>query len=332
MPSSAEAAPSSAATLSAFGRLGFGAANAGNLFSAISDEDAQALFAAAWEAGVRHFDTSPHYGLGLSEERLGAFLQTKPREEFHLSTKVGRILVPNEQYAGERDPFVQFDVPATRRRIVDYSADGVRRSVEDSLARLGLDRIDTLYVHDPEQHGEENTAPNLESGIPAVCALRDEGVVVSAGVGTGSVEAARIAAHIGGIDVIMLAGRYTLLEQPAHPALLDDCRRAGIGIVNTAQFNSGLLATPTPSRDSHYEYSAVPDEQFDRAVRLAQVCSTHGVELPTAALQFGLQNPQVVAVVMGAARADQVKQNAARMAAGVPDQLWIDLREQGLIP
>lgn len=321
-----------ATSLAEFGALGLGGANAGNLFTAISDEEARTLFEAAWDAGIRHFDTSPHYGLGLSEERLGAFLQTKPRDEFHLSTKVGRLLVPNEEYRGERDPFEQFDVPATRRRVVDYSEAGVRRSVEDSLQRLGLDRIDTLYVHDPEQHGEQNTIGNLESGIPAVCALRDEGLVVRAGVGTGSVEAARVAARIGGIDLFMLAGRFTLLEQPAHPELLDDCRRAGIGVVNTAPFNSGLLATPNPGRELHYEYGAVPDRQLKRAQELARVCTAHGVELPTAALQFGLQYSQVVAVMSGAGDAAQVRQNVARMDEKIPRSLWEDLLDRQLIP
>lgn len=321
-----------ARSLAEFGTLGFGGANLGNLFTAISDEDAMELLYAAWDAGIRHFDTSPHYGLGLSEERLGAFLRTKPRNEFHLSTKVGRLLVPNEDYAGERDPFEQFDVPATRRRVVDYSEPGVRRSVEDSLQRLGMDRIDTLYVHDPEQHGQQNTRGNLEAGIPAVCALREEGVVVRAGVGTGSVEAARMAAAIGGIDLFMLAGRFTLLEQPAHPDLLDDCRRAGIGIVNTAPFNSGLLATANPGRELHYEYGAVPDRQLQRAQQLAAVCAEHGVDLPTAALQFGLQHPQVVAVMMGAGNADQVRQNVARMSHEIPRSLWEDLQDRQLIP
>ncbi|WP_298747053.1 aldo/keto reductase [uncultured Serinicoccus sp.] len=319
-------------SLSTFGRLGLGAANAGNLYTAMSDEDAVALFDAAWEGGVRHFDTAPHYGLGLSEERLGAFLRTKPREEFHLSTKVGRLLVPNEAFSGQGDPFDHFVVPATRRRVVDYSSDGVRRSVEDSLERMGLDRIDTVYVHDPEQHGAERTLPHLESAVPAVCRLREDGVVAHAGVGTGTVAAARAAAAIGGVDLLMLAGRYTLLEQPAHPELIDECASAGIGIVNTAQFNSGLLASPTPARDAHYEYAEVPEDKHRRAVRLAEVCAAHDTELPAAALQFGLQHPQVVAVVMGAATGDQVRQNLARMRAPVPEQLWSDLRAEGLIP
>lgn len=157
-------------------------------------------------------------------------------------------------------------------------------------------------------------------------------MVVRAGVGTGSVEAARVAARIGGIDLFMLAGRFTLLEQPAHPELLDECRSAGIGIVNTAPFNSGLLATPNPGRELHYEYGAVPDRQLQRAQQLADVCATHAVELPTAALQFGRQSSQVVAVVMGAATAEQVRQNVARMGEQVPVALWDDLRDQGLIP
>lgn len=321
-----------AQSLSRYGRLGLGSANAGNLFTPMSDEDAHALFKAAWDAGVRHFDTAPHYGLGLAEKRLGEFLRTKPRQEFHLSTKVGRILVPNEEFAGEPDPFGHFAVPATLRRVADYSEQGVRRSLEDSLERMGLDRVDTVYVHDPEQHGAENTRPFLESAVPAVRALRDEGVVDLVGVGTGSVEAARMAVAIGGIDVIMLAGRYTLLEQPAHPDLLEECRAAGVGIVNTAQFNSGLLATPEPSRASHYEYADVPEDKFQRARRLAAVCREHGTELPTAALQFGLRHPQVVAVVAGAADADQARETIARIHEPVPESLWAALREEGLIP
>ncbi len=315
-----------------FGRLGLGSANAGNLFTAMSDQDAHELFAAAWEAGVRHFDTAPHYGLGLAEERLGAFLQTKPREEFLLSTKVGRLLVPNEEFAGESDPFEQFAVPATRRRVVDYSADGIRASLEGSLTRLGLDRVDTLYVHDPEQHGAEHTLPFLQSAVPAVCALREEGLVTHAGVGTGSVTAARAAVALGGLDLLMLAGRYTLLEQPAHPELLAECRQAGVGIVNTAQFNSGLLATPEPGADAHYEYGPVPTAHLQRAQRLAQVCREHGTELPTAAQQFGLQHPQVVAVVAGAGDAAQARQTIARLDQPVPADLWDALRQEGLIP
>lgn len=323
---------SRAAAVSAYGLLGLGSANAGNLYQAMSDEQADDLFAAAWAGGIRHFDTAPHYGLGLAEERLGAFLQTVPREEFTISTKVGRRLEDNPDFAGERDPFAQFDVPATRRRVVDYSPEGIRRSLEDSLTRMGLDRVDTLYVHDPEQHGLENTVPNLESAIPAVCALRDEGLVARVGVGTGSVNAARHAVALGGIDVLMLAGRYTLLEQPAHPELLHECRGQGVGVVNTAQFNSGLLATPWPHRDAHYEYAAVPAEKLQRAVRLAEICGHHGVALPTAALQFGLQHPQVVAVVMGAATAAQVQENIARIRQPVPAELWAELRQEGLIP
>lgn len=321
-----------AQSLVRFGRLGLGSANAGNLFTAMTDQDAHELFAAAWNAGVRHFDTAPHYGLGLAEERLGAFLQTKPREQFHLSTKVGRLLVPRADFAGEPDPVGHFAVPATRRRVIDYSADGIRQSVEDSLTRLGLGRVDTIYVHDPEQHGDNHTIPFLQSAVPAVVRLRDEGLVAHAGVGTGSVEAARVAVGLGGLDLVMLAGRYTLLEQPAHPDLLEECRQAGVGIVNTAPFNSGLLATPDPDVGSHYEYGPVPPEQLQRAGRLAAVCRAHGTELPTAALQFGLQHPQVVAVVTGAATAGQARETITRIDQPVPAALWEALRQEGLIP
>lgn len=322
----------SAADIPSYGRLGFGSANAGNLYTAISDDAAHLLFQEAWDCGLRHYDTAPHYGIGLAEERLGAFLSAQPRAEYHLSTKVGRILVPNEDFRGEPDPFDHFDVPATRRRIVDYSASGVRRSLEGSLERMGVGRVDTLYIHDPEHLGAEHTRANLEAALPGAIALREEGLVTSVGVGTGSVDAAQTALEIGGLDIIMLAGRLTLLEQPAYPRLVSTCAEQGVGIVNTAQFNSGLLATASPSSRSTYEYQAAPQDKLDRAVALAKICQSHGVELPAAALQYGFQHAPVVAVVMGAATPEQVRQNAERMDQRVPEELWADLRQQGLIP
>jgi D-threo-aldose 1-dehydrogenase len=194
------------------GPLGFGGANVGNLWSAMSDDEAWALLEAAWDGGIRYFDTAPHYGLGLSERRLGAFLATKPREEFVLSTKVGRLLRPSPSTAHLLDDANNFVVPADLRRVWDFSRDGVRRSVEESLQRLGLDAVDVLYLHDPEEFGLDAA---LASGIPAAVELREEGAVTAVGVGSKSTAALAAAVRTGALDLLMVAGRLTLLEQPA---------------------------------------------------------------------------------------------------------------------
>lgn len=325
------AAPQPLSDLSRFGRLGMGSANAGNLFTAMTDEQAHALFAAAWEAGIRHFDTAPHYGIGLAEERLGAFLREQPREEFYVSTKVGRLLedLPPDDRRPDDDIFA---VTATRRRVADYTPDGVRRSLEDSLVRMGLDRVDGLYIHDPEHLGDGRAADHIDTATPGLVALRDEGLVSRIGLGSEDVAADLHAARAGVIDTLMLPGRWTLLEQPAVPELVEACRTAGIAILATSPFNSGLLASDPPRRDSHYAYGEVPEERLAHAERLAEVCHRHGVDLPTAALHYAPTDPVCAAVVIGAAEPDQVRQNAARMAAEVPDALWQELRAEGLIP
>jgi D-threo-aldose 1-dehydrogenase len=301
------------------GRLGHGAANVGNLYRPMSDEDARAVLDAAWDAGVRYFDTAPHYGLGLSERRLGAFLATRPRGEYVVSTKVGRLLRPSPDTADRLDDENQFAVPASLRRVWDFSADGVRASLEESLERLGLDAVDILFLHDPDEH---DLAPDIASGVPALAALRDEGLVGAIGIGSKSTEALVRAVRTGALDLAMAAGRYTLLEQ-AHDVVAA-CRDTGTGIVAAAIFNSGLLSTPQPG--GRYEYGAVPAERLERARRIAGVCERHGVTLPEAALQFPLREPAVRSVVVGAASAEQVRENARRMAAEIPEALWDELR------
>lgn len=318
------------AELTSFGRLGFGSANAGNLFQPMTDDESFALFEAMWEVGIRHFDTAPHYGAGVAEERLGAFLRTKPRDEYHLSTKVGRLLVPVDQPG--IDPDSEFVLTETRRRVLDYSRDGVRRSLAESLERLGLDRIDTLYIHDPEDGGEHLVADRVATAIPACAELRDEGVVSAIGVGSCSVPTLQVGVDHGGLDLLMVAGGFTLLTHPAHPRLVETSAATGVRLVATAPFNSGLLATHPPRRDSHFAYGDVPEEQFVRAVELADICQRHGVELPTAALHFPLQYDGVVAVVSGAANPEQARLTAARMSETVPDALWEELRAEGRIP
>jgi D-threo-aldose 1-dehydrogenase len=300
------------------GRLGYGAANIGNLYRELSDDEAWAVLDAAWDSGVRYFDTAPHYGLGLSERRLGAFLQTKPRAEYVVSTKVGRLLRPSPETAGRLDLDNLFAVPASVKRVWDFSADGVRASLEESLQRLGLSRLDVLFLHDPDEH---DLHADLAAGVPAVAALREEGLVDHVGIGSKSTEALVAAVRTGALDLIMIAGRYTLLEQA--DAVVAACRDTGTGIVAAAIYNSGLLSKPRPG--GRYEYGDVPPELLARAERLAEICERHGVALPEAAVQFPLREPAVRSVVVGAATPEQARENARRMTAAIPEALWNEL-------
>lgn len=300
------------------GKLGFGGAGIGNLYQAIPDGEALATVLAAWDAGIRYFDTAPHYGLGLSEQRLGAVLRDKPRNEFIISTKVGRLLEPNS--SGGQDP-EGFDVPATTRRVWDFSEAGIRRSIEDSLERLGLDHVDIAYLHDADVH---DLQAGISQGLPALEKLRDEGVVRAIGVGLNSAEAALECVEAADLDLVMLAGRYTLLEQPSVP-LLERCVERRTGVVNVGAYNSGLLARPEVPDDAHYNYNQAAPTVLARARRLAAVCRDFGVDLPTAALQFPLRHPAVVNVTVGATSPEQVVTNAARMGAPVPEELWAAL-------
>ncbi|MCW6006370.1 aldo/keto reductase [Micromonospora sp. CPCC 205371] len=310
-----------------FGRWGLGCAQLGNLYTAIEDDVAAATVAAAWDAGVRYFDTAPHYGLGLSERRLGAALRARPRHEYTVSTKVGRLLVPTPDSGGARDP-EGFDVPASHQRVWDFSADGVRRSLSDSLRRLGLDRIDLALIHDPEDHQE--TA--LRRAYPVLHDLRRQGVVRAIGVGSKQVDVLHRFAMETDVDAVMVAGRYTLLEQPALDALLPECRRKGIAVVNVGVFNSGLLAVDRPHDGLHYEYGSAPSTVVEKARAIAEVCARHGTSLPAAALAFAAAHPAVTTVVVGAERPDQVKRNAALIAAPPPPaDLWAELVDAGLL-
>ncbi|MCU1578139.1 MAG: aldo/keto reductase [Rhodoglobus sp.] len=315
--------------LAALGTLGFGAANLGNLYREVSDEQAWAALDAAWAAGIRYYDTAPHYGLGLSERRLGAFLATKPRAEFVLSTKVGRLLRPNPGHGGELDLANDFAVPADVKRVWDFTAEGIRTSLDESLQRLGLDRVDVLYLHDPDKHDLD--AADREA-YPAMIALRDEGRVDAVGAGSMSVDALTRAARTEGLDLLMVAGRLTLAEQPAAaqvvPAALDN----GIRIVAAGVYNSGLLATNAPSADGRYEYGGVPPALLAHVQQIAAICAKHGVELPVAALQYTLRIKPVVSVVFGSAKPEQVAQTASRAAEPVPEELWTELAAAGLIP
>ncbi|MFE5410833.1 aldo/keto reductase [Microbacterium sp. NPDC056569] len=309
-------------------RLGYGAANIGNLFRALSDDEAWAILDAAWESGIRYFDTAPHYGLGLSERRLGAFLRTKPRDEFVISTKAGRLLRPNPEDDGGLDLAADFHVPATLRREWDFSEAGIRASLDESLERLGLDRVDVLFLHDPERHDLDLA---LREAFPALEQLRADGAVDAIGVGSMVTEALAASVESADLELVMIAGRYTLLEQPAADAVLPACRARGTGVVAASVFNSGLLAKDEPERDDRYEYGRLPEPLWERLQRIVAVCRAHDVPLPAAAVQFPLRDPAVRAVVVGGSRPEQLRRNAELMAIGIPAALWEDLDVAGLI-
>ncbi|MGH1525474.1 aldo/keto reductase [Leifsonia sp. L25] len=307
------------------GGLGFGGASLGNLYRETTDAEAAGAVQRAWDRGIRYFDTAPHYGLGLSERRLGATLSGLPREEYVLSTKVGRLLVPNPAPTA-RDT-EGFAVPGDLVRRWDFSREGILASLDASLARLGTDRIDIVYAHDPDQCSPKSAREALET-------LRDlqrQGVVGAVGVGTNSVEGLKELIDDGLLDVIMLAGRYSLLEQGALDTVLEPAARAGVSVVAVGVFNSGLLSTSRPRAGDKYDYGDAPQELIDRARRLAAICRAYGVELPAAAMAFPLLHPAVVNVTVGLRTAEQVDQNADSFAAHVPDAMWSDLVAEGLL-
>ncbi|MCW2910689.1 MAG: putative oxidoreductase [Actinomycetia bacterium] len=300
--------------------LGFGGASAGNLYQETTDADTVTAVDQAWAGGIRYFDTAPHYGLGLSERRLGAVLRDRPRELFVISTKVGRLLEPNPWPAGSDLAAGGFAVPDTLRRRFDFSAGGVRRSLEASLERLGLDRMDLVYVHDPDDHVDEAVA----GAIPELIRMREEGLVTAVGVGMNQWQAPLRMVRETGIDLVMLAGRWTLLDRSGQP-LLDECAARGVAVVAAAPFNSGLLARAWPPDGAYFDYGPAAPEVLARARALAGVCERYGVSLPDAAVQFPLRHPAVVSVVSGMRSGEQVASTLARFATVVPDEAWTEL-------
>lgn len=298
----------------------------GNLFRETTDLESAAAVDAVWDGGVRYFDTAPHYGLGLAEKRLGEGLRDRPRNEYVVSTKVGRALVPTPENVDQLDDD-GFVVPAAFRREWDYSRDGILRSVEQSLERLGLDRVDVLYLHDPDDHWDEAST----TGIDTLIELRDQGLVSAIGAGMNqSAMLARFVAECD-VDLMMLAGRYTLLDQSAQDDLLPLALERGVGIVAAGVYNSGLLSRAVVPDDAHYEYRAAPRDLVERARAIAAVCERYGVTLPDVAVQFAARHPAVVSVVLGARNESQVVGGLERYEADIPDDLWTELEEAGYI-
>jgi len=318
-----------------FTELGFGTAPIGNLFKAVSDDEAHAVLEAAWAGGVRYFDTAPLYGLGLSETRLNRFLRDKPRDAYVLSSKIGRLLraVPPDQ----RDGFGKWiDVPA-RKEVFDYSYDGTMRSLEFSLERLGVERIDILYAHDLDifTHGSrEAMLARLDEFVAgayrALVALRDQGVIRAFGGGINEVEPCLWLMERCDIDIFLLAGRYTLLEQEAQERLMPLCQERGVGIVIGGPYNSGILATG-PRPGAHWNYAPAPNWVMEKAGRLQAVCESFGVRLVDAAFQFPLKHPAVVSVIPGGQGLSEMASNLAAAKAEIPQALWEELRSEGLL-
>lgn len=297
--------------------FGFGAAQLGNLYRTTTDEEARGAIEAAWAGGVRLFDTAPHYGIGTSESRLGTLLAPYPRQEYLVSTKVGRLLLPGPGDGDDMDH--DFAVPNHHVRRWDMSAHGIRRSHRESLERLGMDRVDILYLHDPEEGPTEQA---FDEALPTLAAMREEGLVQWVGVGSKDTAVLTRAVRTGLIDVVMVSGRYTLLEQPAAEELLPACLEHGVQVVAVSVFNSGILSRPEVGEDARYEYSRAPVALLDAARDLARVATAHGVELPDLAVQYPLRHPAITSVVLGMRTAEQVQQNLARMQRQVPAELW----------
>ncbi|MEU9558632.1 aldo/keto reductase [Streptomyces fumanus] len=304
--------------------LGLGTAPLGGLYTDVGEEAAHATVAAAWQRGLRYFDTAPHYGLGLAERRLGQALRAYPRDACTVSTKVGRRLEPCED--GGDDLAHGFAVPARHRRVWDFSADGVRRTLESSLERLGLDRVDVVYLHDPDDHAEQA----FNEGYTALERLRAEGVVGAIGAGMNQTAMLTRFVRDTDVDVVLCAGRFTLLDQSALTDLLPAARDRGTTVVVGGVFNSGLLADPAPG--ARYDYRAAPAALLERALRLKEVAERHGTTLRGAALAFAAAHPAVGCVLLGARSAAEVHDGADRFAAPVPAAFWRELKETGLLP
>ena len=326
-------APSGAAI--PFTELGFGAAPLGNLYRAVSEKDAQSTFEAAWKAGIRYFDTAPLYGLGLSETRLNHFLRGKKRADYVISTKIGRLLKVCEP--SDRTGIGKFFDTPSRQEVYDYTYDGVMRSLEASLERLGIDHVDMLFAHDVDVFTHKSEAARdvhvktlMSSGYKALVKLREEKTIRAFGAGVNEYQVCETLAAQGDFDIFLLAGRYTLLEQEALNSFLPICEKRGIGIVLGGPYNSGILATGAKP-GAWYNYDPAPDGILDRVRKIEAVCRAHKVKLPQAALRFPIMHPSVVTVIPGAVSPKEVALNVKTMSAKIPKALWKDLKSQGLL-
>ncbi|RLV61090.1 aldo/keto reductase [Parashewanella curva] len=313
--------------------LGFGCASVGNLYRMLSDQDACDVLNQAWEKGFRHFDTAPHYGQGLSERRVGDMLRSRGESDYVLSTKVGRILKP-AGYAKERHGFrstMPFDIE------YDYSYDGVMRSFEHSLQRLGLDRIDILYMHDigSVTHGDAHELlfdQAMTGGYKAMDELRQQGVIKAIGLGVNEYQVCEQALEHGDWDCFLLAGRYTLLEQEALHSFLPKCEQRNCSIIIGGPYNSGILATGTRKvSEPYYNYAPAPQNIINKVAKIEAVCDEFGLPIAAAALQFPLAHPCVASVIPGVGKAKMIQSTLDLFNADIPAEFWQSLILQGLI-
>ncbi|MGJ8561368.1 MAG: aldo/keto reductase [Litorimonas sp.] len=314
-------------------QLGFGGASVGNLYRAISDQQAFDVLQQSYDKGIRYLDTAPHYGHGLSEVRIGKFLSGCQGQTPILSTKVGRILVP----AGEDGPGdYGFVDPLPFDHIFDYSYDGILKSFDDSCERLSVDAIDILYMHDIGKvtHGEDAHpalfAEAMDGGFKAMDQLKSDGRVKAIGLGVNEWEVCMETFGHADFDVFMLAGRYTLLEQEPLDTLFTECVHRNVSIVNASPFNSGLLAK-RPTKDSPYNYGAAPKDIIRRARRIFDVCDAHGCSAQAAAMQFALAHPAIAGIVSGMSQPRYITTSLAWLAEDIPNSLWSDLKSDGLL-
>ena len=303
-------------------RFGLGTAPLAGLFEAVDEAQGIAVIERAWDAGIRFFDTAPLYGHGLAEMRLGKVLRQKPRDDFTLATKVGRLLrsdvppEPGQSWLGTPPVNPKFD----------FSYDGVMRSFEESLARLGLDRVDILHIHDPDDHYDEA----INGAYRALARLRADGVIAAVSAGMNQAEMLTRFAREGDFDCFLLAGRYTLLDQVALRELLPECLKRGIAILAGGVYNSGILADP--KRGAHYNYQTAPVELLDRARRIRDVCTRHKVPLKAAAVQFPMGHPAISCVIVGCRSTAQLDESIDMFEFEIPSALWADLKAEGLLP
>jgi len=311
--------------------LGFGCAPLGGMLRATPQDDALTTLACAWDLGFRHFDVAPQYGHGLAEHRLGLGLRDKPRDDWLLSTKVGRLLRPRRTDSSPPAMWVgalPFDV------VFDYSYDATLRSLEDSLQRLGLDRIDMVMIHDVslKWHGlnvGERFRQAMHGAHRALAQLRDQGVIRAFGAGLNDVVTATRFVEEGDLDYVMIAGRYTLLDQSAQDALLPVCARRGVGVMMAGPFNSGILASGSAAAAA-YHYNPAPPEVLENVRRIETIAARHQVPLAAAALQFPLAHPAVTSIVTGCRTPEEVTQAAAWLQQAIPEAFWRELRQTEL--
>jgi D-threo-aldose 1-dehydrogenase len=310
-------------------KLGFGASGLGTLYRDVSEREAAEVLAEAYETGFRYFDTSPFYGHGLSELRLGSFLRTVPRDSVVVSTKAGRYLVPPY---GEKVDYGRWAAPLRLKPVIDYSYDGTMRSLEQSASRVGITDFDLVYIHDVDRftHGadfERRFDEAVEGCYRALSDLRKGGFIEAVGVGVNESDVATRFVKACRLDAVMIAGRYTLLDQSALVDLFPAAQAAGTQIVAAAVFNSGILAAGPGSAKATYDYGAPPAEIVDKAKRIQALCAAQDVPLQAAAIQFPLRNPIVSAEVLGMSRRGRAEQNMNWLRWPIPDALWSSLDE-----